>query len=235
MDVDAAWDIVEQVLSDRVPTVAATLRGPAASEDIERLSARVGRDLPADFVASLRRHDGQDNPTRLLDLFDHFTLLGVEDMIATSDMRAEVFVGEEETPIDWMVPDKVRTVMNRRGWLQFTDAEGRGYALDLPADRRPHTRARLPLLHSLVLRNRGEVRRRRLQRRGRRQHLARPRRLTSGPISMRKRTDLGAEAGLSRRWRTWCGTAERSRRHTGRGHLCRGRAACTRSPLPRSG
>jgi len=131
MDVDAAWDIVEQVLSDRVPTVAATLRGPAASEDIERLSARVGRDLPADFVASLRRHDGQDNPTRLLDLFDHFTLLGVEDMIATSDMRAEVFVGEEETPIDWMVPDKVRTVMNRRGWLQFTDAEGRGYALDL--------------------------------------------------------------------------------------------------------
>ena len=59
-------------------------------------------------------------------------------MIATSDMRAEVFVGEEETPIDWMVPDKVRTVMNRRGWLQFTDAEGRGYALDLdplPAGR----------------------------------------------------------------------------------------------------
>ena len=37
-----------------------------------------------------------------------------------------------------MVPDKVRTVMNRRGWLQFTDAEGRGYALDLdplPAGR----------------------------------------------------------------------------------------------------
>lgn len=138
MDVDAAWDIVERVLADRVPTVAATLRGPAALEDIERLSATVGHDLPADFVASLRRHDGQDNPTRLLDLFNHFTLLGVEDMIATSDMRAEVFAGEEETPIDWMVPDKVRTVMNRRGWLQFTDAEGRGYALDLdplPAGR----------------------------------------------------------------------------------------------------
>ena len=133
MDVDAAWDIVERVLADRVPTVAATLRGPAALEDIERLSATVGHDLPADFVASLRRHDGQDNPTRLLDLFDHFTLLGVEDMIAASDIRAD-----EEAPIDWMVPDKVRTVMNRRGWLQFTDAEGRGYALDLdplPAGR----------------------------------------------------------------------------------------------------
>ena len=89
-------------------------------------------------VASLRRHDGQDNLTRLLDLFDHFTLLGVEDMIEASDIRADAFAGEEETPIDWMVPDKVRTVMNRRGWLQFTDAEGRGYALDLdplPAGR----------------------------------------------------------------------------------------------------
>ena len=48
-------------------------------EDIERLSATVARELPADFVASLRRHDGQDNPTRFLDLIDHYTLLGVED------------------------------------------------------------------------------------------------------------------------------------------------------------
>lgn len=138
MDVDAAWDIVERVLAERVPTVAATLRGPAAPEDIERLSATVARELPADFVTSLRRHDGQDNPTRLLDLVDHHTLLGVEDMIAASEMRAEVFAAQEETPIDWMVPDKVRTVINRRGWLQFTDAEGRGYALDLdplPAGR----------------------------------------------------------------------------------------------------
>lgn len=32
---------------------------------------------------------------------------------------------------EWMTPHKVRTVMNCRGWLQFTDAEGNGYAVDL--------------------------------------------------------------------------------------------------------
>ena len=49
MDVDAARDIAERVLAECVPTVAATLRGPAAPEDVERLSATVGRELPADF------------------------------------------------------------------------------------------------------------------------------------------------------------------------------------------
>lgn len=132
MDVSAAWDVVERVLAERAPRVAATLRGPASFEGIDRLRATVGRELPDDVVASLRRHDGQDNPTRLLDLFDHHTLLGVDEMIGTSDMRAGIFEGRDgETSIEWMVPDKVRTVMNCRGWLQFTDVEGRGYALDL--------------------------------------------------------------------------------------------------------
>ena len=60
-------------------------------------------------------------------------------MIGTSDMRAGIFEGRDgETSIEWMVPDKVRTVMNCRGWLQFTDAEGRGYALDLTEARLHH-------------------------------------------------------------------------------------------------
>ena len=57
MDVDAARDIAERVLAECVPTVAATLRGPAAPEDVERLSATVGRELPAGFVTGLRRHE----------------------------------------------------------------------------------------------------------------------------------------------------------------------------------
>lgn len=129
MEINTAWDIIDRVLHDRLPAVAATLRGPASDADLDRLASTTGRQLPADFVASLRRHDGQANPTRILDLFDHYTLLSAAAMIETSDMRADA-LGVDEL-YDWMTPDRVRPIMNSRGWLQFTDAEGDGHALDL--------------------------------------------------------------------------------------------------------
>lgn len=80
MDVDAAWDIVERAPAEHVPAVTAALRGAGGHRAPERDGRpRAAGRLPADFVASLRRHDGQDNPTRFLDLIDHYTLLGVED------------------------------------------------------------------------------------------------------------------------------------------------------------
>ena len=61
MDVDAAWDIVERVLAERVPTVAATLRGPAAPEDVGRLSATVGRELPTSWrVCAVMKRRGRN-------------------------------------------------------------------------------------------------------------------------------------------------------------------------------
>ncbi|MCH1882523.1 SMI1/KNR4 family protein [Agrococcus sp. ARC_14] len=131
MDIDTAWDIIERVLHDRLPEVASTLRGPVSDDDLERLAGTVGQQLPADFVASLRRHDGQDNPTALLDLFDHFTLLSAPAMIETSDMRVSALGDDVDDVIGWMLPERVRPIMNCRGWVQFTAAESQGYALDL--------------------------------------------------------------------------------------------------------
>lgn len=131
MDVDDAWTIIEGVLDESCPDVAATLRGPAPEADLDRLAQTVGRHLPADLLQSLRRHDGQDNPTRLLDLFDHHTLLSARAMIEQSDMLVDALGDDVDDVIDWMTPEKVRPIANCRGWLQFTDAEGQGYALDL--------------------------------------------------------------------------------------------------------
>lgn len=131
MHIDAAWDIIERVLHDRLPAVAETLRGPVSDEDVQRLASTAAQDLPEDFVMSLRRHDGQSNPTRLLDLFDHYTLLSADAMIDTSDMRVDALGDDVDDLIGWMTPEKVRPIMNCRGWLQFADAEGSGYALDL--------------------------------------------------------------------------------------------------------
>lgn len=131
MEIDTAWDIIDRVLMDNLPEVAATLREPVSNDDLERLTNAVGRDLPEDFVMSLRRHDGQDNPTRLLDLYDHFTLLSANEMIENSDMRVGALGDDVDDIYEWMTPDKVRTIMNCRGWIQFTEAETQGYALDL--------------------------------------------------------------------------------------------------------
>jgi cell wall assembly regulator SMI1 len=131
MHIDAAWDIIERVLHDRLPAVAETLRGPVSDEDLSRLASTTAQELPEDFIASLRRHDGQSNPTRLLDLFDHYTLLNADAMIDNSDMRADALGDDLEDTIEWMTPEKVRPIMNCRGWLQFAEAEGDGFALDL--------------------------------------------------------------------------------------------------------
>lgn len=131
LDVNDAWAVIERVLGEVCPDVAATLRGPASAADLDRLARTVGRDLPADLVQSLRRHDGQDNPTQLLDLFDHHTLLSAEAMIEQSDLLADAVGDDVDDVIDWMAPEKVRAIANCRGWLQFTAVEGQGYALDL--------------------------------------------------------------------------------------------------------
>ncbi|WP_139980391.1 SMI1/KNR4 family protein [Nocardioides litoris] len=132
MDVGEAWEAIERVLRAHLPAVAATLRPPAAAGDLERLAEQVGHDLPADLLASLAVHDGQDNPTRLLDVFDHHTLLGVDGMAERHRLLDAAFGSDPDSDdYAWMTPDQVRTVPNLRGWLPVTESEGTGYAVDL--------------------------------------------------------------------------------------------------------
>ncbi len=131
MQIDQAWDIIDRVLHDHAPLVAQTLRPPASQADLDRLAATVGHTLPSDLVTSLKIHDGQDNPSFLQDLFDHHTLLSAAAMVTHSDMRADALGDDIDDVSQWMVPDKVRTIMNCRGWLQFTTSESFGWAVDL--------------------------------------------------------------------------------------------------------
>ena len=52
-------------------------------------------------------------------------------MIEQSDLLADSVGDDVDETIDWMEPHRVRAIANCRGWLQFTSAEGQGYALDL--------------------------------------------------------------------------------------------------------
>lgn len=126
-----AWATIERVLSEHLPEVVATLRPGASDESLHRLAEVVG-PIPDALVASLRIHDGQDNPTQLLDIYDHLTFLSVDAMLDDHQMRIDV-LGEDVTSTDyaWMTPDRVRAIPNSRGWLRFTASEGEGHAIDL--------------------------------------------------------------------------------------------------------
>lgn len=126
-----AWATIERVLAENVPDVAATLRPGASDEDLARLAAAIG-PLPEAFVASLRIHDGQDDPSGLLQVFDYLSFLSIDAMLEDHHMRLEV-LGDDVDSDDyaWMTPDAVRTIPNSRGWLRFTDGEGEGHAIDL--------------------------------------------------------------------------------------------------------
>ena len=48
----------------RVPATALTLGTPATSAEIDEVQTAIGLQLPAEFCESLRRHNGQNDPTR---------------------------------------------------------------------------------------------------------------------------------------------------------------------------
>lgn len=59
MEVAAAWEVIEEWLAANAKTIRKSLRPPATETAIDKLQQKLGQSLPADFVASVRVHDGQ--------------------------------------------------------------------------------------------------------------------------------------------------------------------------------
>jgi cell wall assembly regulator SMI1 len=129
MTVPESWGIIEKVLADAAPEVAATLKGGASKEDIAILERKIEWMIPRDFRESLEIHDGQNDPSRLLGIFDYNLLLPISEMIADYEMLRGLF--DREPPIDWLVPDKIQNRIWTPGWLKFTEAEGDGFVIDM--------------------------------------------------------------------------------------------------------
>ena len=128
-----SWSIIEKVLAEQAPQVAGTLRAGASPEDIALLESKIGLKLPSDFRESLEIHDGQDDPSRLLGIFNFNLLLPGSQVIADYEMHRDLF--EFEPPIDWLVPDKIQNRIWTPGWVKFTEAEGNGYVIDMSPAR----------------------------------------------------------------------------------------------------
>jgi cell wall assembly regulator SMI1 len=63
------WARIERVLKGRMPDTAKTLAPPASEQEIAQLEAGIGLVLPDEFQASLRIHNGQDDPYGLHGFF----------------------------------------------------------------------------------------------------------------------------------------------------------------------
>ncbi len=59
MTVNESWDQIESWLAAHAPTVRESLRPPARAGTLDKLQAKLGLSLPADFANSARLHDGQ--------------------------------------------------------------------------------------------------------------------------------------------------------------------------------
>jgi|SRR5215207_10246583 len=129
MTVSESWSVIEKVLAEVAPQVAVTLRAGASPEDIALLESKIGLKIPPGYRESLEIHDGQDDPSRLLGIFNYNQLSSISHVIADYEMHRDLF--QNEPPIDWLVPDKIQNRIWMSGWIKFTEAEGDGYVIDM--------------------------------------------------------------------------------------------------------
>lgn len=126
--VDRAWERIEAWLAVHAPVSAASLRPPADEQTIAETQRAVGARLPAELVASLRRHDGV---TR--DSVDTFTLppflhpLPAAGIAGDAGMMCEVLtdVGIDGNVGSWWHGQYVPIAVDHGGDSLFLAPDGR--------------------------------------------------------------------------------------------------------------
>ncbi|MEU6508973.1 SMI1/KNR4 family protein [Streptomyces sp. NPDC046942] len=86
--VENSWDRIDSWLDRHAPRTLASLRAPAAEEDIRAAEGELGLAFPPDLRASLRRHDGATGDREAFRFPTHDRLLGLREISGmTADLR----------------------------------------------------------------------------------------------------------------------------------------------------
>jgi cell wall assembly regulator SMI1 len=140
MTVRESWERIEGWLEANAPAIRKSLRPAVKEEALTKLQAKLGAALPADFVESLRLHDGQktDADAGLFPLADELGAMPSFRVFSVSEIDREwkmmkrlhdigEFEGSKSKPSrgisrDWWNP----------GWIPIADDGGGDYfCLDL--------------------------------------------------------------------------------------------------------
>lgn len=126
--VDRAWTRIETWLAANAPASAASLRPPADDAAIAEAQRMVGVRLPAELVASLRRHDGVPQTSVDTFVFPAFMHpLPAEDIADHAEMLCGVLedLGEDDAVGPWWHGQYVPLAVDHGGDSLFLDADAR--------------------------------------------------------------------------------------------------------------
>ncbi|WP_414944092.1 SMI1/KNR4 family protein [Amycolatopsis sp. cmx-11-32] len=121
--VGAAWDRVERWLKANAPTTAASLRPPATTARITEAQRRIGVALPAELIASLRRHDGVSGIGESFALPPFHHLASTETVAREAKVLCEVLIsnGSDDSVGSWWHGRFVPIAVNGGGDGLFLD------------------------------------------------------------------------------------------------------------------
>src|SRR6266545_591574 len=147
--VDDAWRRIEAWLATHTPATLATLRPPAALDQVVAAEAELGLSFPADLTASLRRHDGatldQSTAWTCFELPPFYRPLPVEELRERWRTRAKVTaqVEAEHGDMSWHWDRRWIPVAGAAAWGRDRCPRAPGAGRWLPAVRQRARRPRL--------------------------------------------------------------------------------------------
>lgn len=119
------WQRIERVLQTHAPVTAATLAAPATDQEIAALEAATGLKLPADLRASLKIHNGQNDPTRCHAFSGEGILLDTRQIADHWRTVTEIDASERFSAAPGQGP------WWKTSCIPFTDAEGNMLCVDM--------------------------------------------------------------------------------------------------------
>lgn len=126
-EIDAIWKDIEAWLAEHAPDRAAELRPGASDAAIEALEKKIGHKLPADYVASLARHDGAANLSSYVYQDSKSVAASWEAMRETPTEGREIDAPEAKV---------IKPVWWNKAWVPFAEDSG-GNLLCLDLDPGP--------------------------------------------------------------------------------------------------
>lgn len=123
------WKKLEAWLAANDPALLADLNPPAADANIRALERHIGVELPADFIACLKIHNGQRGEAQWL--FDGHAFLSIDDILMDWDVWADLLDGGD---FDGRIAKPDGEVMARwwqKAWIPFTSNGGDHLCLDM--------------------------------------------------------------------------------------------------------
>lgn len=128
------WTRIERVLECHVPETAATLAPPATEDEIAEAETATGLKFPTDLIASLKIHNGQNDPSCCHSFINEGLLASTQQIAETWRMLSDLEEEFHQSDQNWNALE--HDEWWNRHWIPFTYGDGDCLCVNL----NPHVR-----------------------------------------------------------------------------------------------